>query len=278
MKLKKELLSIMIMMLTLTIPTSVAKADMFNDPSLSTGMSNMTDFSMDMIINQGTMSMDNGYEAISDANETNFMNHQMDDTMNFFFDSMSGQNDDLLPINIDNNNNEINNAFEDGLWSASFNDHFNNNNVMVLPEINFVDSGDNSSSGSLDMPSLADSDILEPETPLDQVDINTMPDDISSTNSPETNLMDNNDLLSSNDILEPDTPLDNSLDLDSNNNLNLDTDANSNSNLPEHNDPNENNGLNHDLPDNLLDNGNNNLDTSNDTGSSLFDFIGNLFN
>lgn len=102
----------------------------------ASGINNTTemlnDFSMDMMMQQEHLSMDAAQHGIDDAESTNFMNHDLDHTMNFFFDELPNEQ-----ISSSNNPMESIDAFQDGNWSNSFNDYFNNENGLTQSDINF---------------------------------------------------------------------------------------------------------------------------------------------
>lgn len=292
----KYLLSIGICSLILLVKPMTANADMFMNGSSNIGG---FDFNMDMIMDQGNMSMDGGYDAMDDANETNFMNHQMDNTMDFFFDNMSSYNNEISMPDL-STTNTLENAFEDGLWSSSFNDHFNNDVGMVFPEVSFENGN---GGGSIDtMPynnSEGSNDVV------DAIDNNTMPEEVNKdnnnssndkSNNDETGIM-NGDIVSSNDVVTPDNSTndtsssngDNGLNLDNNtmNNDNLDNNNHETPNLdnpgvdlPNPNDPNENNGLNHPQGDDAINNmpeHNTPIDTNDNSNNTQDNNSNNIF-
>lgn len=191
-----------------------ASFDMMNGSMSMTSIDNsmnnvggMTDFNMDMMMDQGNMSMNNGFDTLGYADTTNFMNHDMDNTLNFFFDNMSGYNDDLNMPQLSLQDPGVQNAFEDGLWSSSFNDHFNNDfNIGVqdiLCDDNLNENKENTfGEDATAMPSVNDLEFTEVTNPLDQIENNTMPEmdkNDLNTNSNSSALPESN--LSSNDII-----------------------------------------------------------------------------
>ena len=168
--------------------------------------------SMDMIMNQGDFSMNTGYDTISYANDTNFMNHDMDNVMNFFFDNMSGYDE---PTNV-NIGTEGVNALEEGSWTSSFNDYFNNNMDVGVQEIQFDDNLANQ--GNMDLtfdssPELSnDLNYTEVDNAIDQLDNNTLPENNDSlVYSTSSNDISSEEILSKSQEI-PSEPKDISID------------------------------------------------------------------
>lgn len=153
------------------------------------------DFSMDMIMDQGLMSMQGADDMIIQAEETNFMNHEMDNTLSFFFDDLPQYHEETVFFAEDN---IIQDAFADGSWSDSFNDHFNVDSGLLFPEIDFVtevsvdspqgiDSSDITFDDSMPSPSTNDSggddfpqenNLSDHSDIVNQIENNTMPDEM----------------------------------------------------------------------------------------------------
>lgn len=141
------------------------QSNITNDDFL-TNNSTLTDFNMDMMFDMGNTSMDLGYDVMDSANETNFMNHEVDNSLLFFFDSLDVYNNDMSFDNFDN----VHNAIEDGNWSSSFNDQFNVDTNLVYIDVNTYDN-------QLEPIAISDENVINLDNNndiLSHVDSNTM--------------------------------------------------------------------------------------------------------
>lgn len=192
---KKKIILMIIMFAFLTSKPNTVFADMnMFDPNMNMFDTSM-DFSMDMIMEQGMMSMNDVNDVINNAEEINFMNHDLDNTLTFFFDNLDDYHnlDNFNDFSIDNN--LIHDAFIDGNWSDSFNDHFNIDSGLLFPEIEFIeevqvdtpqgllDNADITNNSYMPEHKYSESDFPnETEIPnhsdvMEQIDNNTMPEE-----------------------------------------------------------------------------------------------------
>lgn len=188
---KKKLFSITVIVSMLLLNNSYVYADM--DFSGMNDFSNTAmDFSMDMIMDQGLMSMQGADDMIVQAEETNFMNHELDNTLSFFFDNLDQYQEDVFFVEEIN----IQDAFSEGNWSDSFNEHFNVDSGLLFPEIEFTEEIQGNSPQGVDssdityddsMPNAStneDGELSESNNLLDHSDIvnqienNTMPEEL----------------------------------------------------------------------------------------------------
>lgn len=227
---------ISIVLLTLFGVFSIKPINVSADMGIINGMGSdmMQDFSMDMIMQQGQMSIDGSSDMMEYAEGTNFMNHQNDDTLTFFFDNLDQYN---IPESIeftDEVNNSVRDAFDNGEWSNAFNEQFNMDSGLLFPEVNFVDevhvdspqsgidNSDITNSPSMPEPLDDNNDSKFPEDTglpdhsdvVDQINNNTLPDEMPENPSNNNDLSDNNDNLnySKDDDLNNNLP-DNSNDI-----------------------------------------------------------------
>lgn len=150
---------------------------------------NNFDFSMDMIMDQGNMSMENGYDAINDSENTNFMNHENDNTLSFFFDNNMLSE---IPMEIIENDLIVS-AFDNGEWSSDFNEQFDSTS-MIIPELEFIDEDNlNNFNENLDID----------DSSFEQVNDNVMSEDnnLDLSNEDSSTMVPDTD-LSSKDIIE----------------------------------------------------------------------------
>lgn len=176
---KKKLISIITIFLFFIIRINPIYANMDVNNFVDGGMN----FSMDMIMQQGMISMEGSNDIIEQAEETNFMNHDLDNTLTFFFDNL----DEYQNFNdFFGQDNLIQDAFLNGDWSNSFNEHFNMDSGLLFPEITFMD----------------DINVDSPQDLLDNIDItfnSYMPEYIDNENN---NLIQEGELPNHSDIID----------------------------------------------------------------------------
>lgn len=195
---KRKFISIVVVLSMILLNTTPAYADMggmMDFPDM--GM----DFSMNMIMDQGMMSMDGADDMIVQAEETNFMNHENDNTLSFFFDNLDQYQEMDMFFSEET---IIQDAFQDGSWSDNFNDHFNVDSGLLFPEVDFIqeinvdspqemDNGSDITSNN-DMPeqNFAENPDLPEENALqnhsdvvDQIENNTMPEELPQSSLDE---------------------------------------------------------------------------------------------
>lgn len=228
-------------------------AAMENNLTMGNNAADSIDFNMDMIMDQGNYSMDQTLGAMNNANDTNFMNHNMDNSMDFFFDNLDSYQADYENPLSDMDDNMVNNAFQDGQWSSSFNDSFNSDTGMNHPDVEFVNNEVFGKDDSMPIDTNTSSNLSDEDT-LEHIDANTMGLDDNLDNA-ASSLQDLTqlDMMTTDDLLNPqddqedkldDEPKDkdengdddkDSLDLDSSDDS-KDDDKDSNSNSKSNND------------------------------------------
>ena len=151
---KKKLIPILFLSFMLINNPNIHAED-FSNPAMG-GTQSLNDFSMDMMMDQSHMAIEAGNEGISDAEETNTMNHELDNSMNLFLEDNPFDSTQTL----DSNPSEIADALQNGNWTDSFNDYFDSNSGETNSDINFFNmdnqspNDSNANDISNDMPQL----------------------------------------------------------------------------------------------------------------------------